>query len=46
MVQISEFAFLDDTLSRDASSKVTSCNNNMRRYPSKCVISSKRADIE
>ena len=50
MVQSSDFAFLDDTFSRDvmehvASSKATSCYDNMRRHPNKCAISSKRADI-
>ena len=50
MVQISDFAILDDTFSRDVnghltSSKVMSCNGIMRRHPSKCAISSKRADI-
>ena len=51
MMQISDFAFLGDTFfprhhGRLTSSKVTSSNDNMRRHPSKCAISSKRADIE
>ena len=51
MVQISDFAFLDDTFSPQrnghlTSSKVTSRNGIMRRHPSQCAISSKRADIE
>ena len=49
MVQSSDFAYLDDTFPRRhghlTSSKVTSCNDNMRRHPSKCAISSKCADI-
>ena len=51
MVQSSDFAFLDDTFfprrhGHLTSSKVTSCNGIMRRHPSKCAISSKRANIE
>ena len=51
MVHISDFAFLGDTFSPRrhgclTSSNVTSCNDNMRRHPSKRAISRKRADIE
>ena len=51
MVRISDFAFLGDPFSlrrhgHPTSSEVTSCNGNLRRHPSKCAISSKRADIE
>ena len=50
MVRISEFAFFGDPFTRRhghlTSSEETSCNSNMRRHPSKCAISSKRADIE
>ena len=49
MVQSADFAYLDDPFSRShghlTSSKVTSCNDNMRRHLSKCAILSKCADI-